>query len=470
MSLPAARRSSKDPASGVTVPSHGLHATATAVARKDVAREDGRVNVGTARRLLAAAGIALLLAACTGETVSVPTDRPHPSSPPAPSPTTPSLVTDTVRITAPREGSVLVRGAYPESDSRCRDAIQPKLTARYPGRLTVRRQDDGTLSLAVALPFDRYLEGIAEVPPSWPRAALEAQAIAARSYALATTGWDGAEGEELEQQICSTTSCQVYVGMPVGKVGDAPRWWAAVRRTDGRVLLYDGRPAETVYFSTSNGRTYGNDVVFGSSPLPYLRGVVERDDGASPTSHWRTTIPLGDLATYLHEGGLWPGGRRITRVVGDGSRLRVTGARGGTRTIDGAEFRGVVNTWAPCLHPDRFPAGVLPTTIPSRWMMATTQGAGAVFTGRGWGHGAGMVQWGAYGKAKRGYTPERILAAYYGGLRPMPYPEPGLIHVHIVDGLTQLRIVPSDEGAKVEGEDAGAGPIVVTGGDALTVS
>ena len=144
----------------------------------------------------------------------------------------------------------------------------------------------------MSLPFDRYLEGIAEVPPSWPAAALEAQAIAARSYALATTGWTGAEGDTLEQPICATTSCQVYRGIPVPPDPDHRRWVRAVRRTDGQVLLDGDRPATTVYFSTSNGRTYANEDVFGSAPLPYLRAVVEHDDGASPTSRWTVRLPL----------------------------------------------------------------------------------------------------------------------------------------------------------------------------------
>jgi stage II sporulation protein D len=348
------------------------------------------------------------------------------------------------------------------------DAIQPRLKARYPGRLTVRRADDGSLSLTVTLPFERYLEGIAEVPSSWPRAALEAQAVAARSYALATTGWDGAEGEQLENPICSTTACQVYRGIPVGRQGEIRRWYRAVSATDGLVLLHEERPAETVYFSTSNGRTYGNDEVFGSSPLPYLRGVVERDDGASPTSRWQARIPFDQLGTFLAAAGLWPERREIVDVRGDGARVTVTGERG-PRTLDGSEFRAAVNTWGPCLRPDRYPGGGLPVTIPSRWMTASSRAGAAVVTGRGWGHGAGMVQWGAYGKARRGWSAERILAFYYGGLRPEPFPEPGLIRVEIADGLTSLRVVPSAAGASIAGEPLGEGAIVVVGGDRLDV-
>ena len=179
-----------------------------------------------------------------------------------------------VRLTPPPGGSFLVRGRYPWAPTRCRDPEPTTLTGRFPGTLRVRRADDGTLSLTIALPFDRYLEGIAEVPSTWPKAALEAQAVAARSYALATTGWSGAEGEALGSAICATASCQVYRGIPVPPDPTHRRWVRAVHRTDGLVLRSGDRPATTVYYSTSNGRTYGTEDVVGCAPLPYLRPVV----------------------------------------------------------------------------------------------------------------------------------------------------------------------------------------------------
>ena len=218
----------------------------------------------------------------------------------------------------------------------------------------MRRTDDGTISLTVTLPFDRYLEGIAEVPPSWPAAALDAQAIAARSYALATTGWSGDEGDTLDQPICATTSCQVYRGIPVPPDPTHRRWIHAVRRTDGEVLLDAGRPATTVYFSTSNGRTYANEDVFGSAPLSYLRPVTERDDGASPTSRWRVRLPFGDLTAFLRAAGRWPFGRSIARATTSGDTLSVHGG-GTTRSIDAEDLRDDVNIWAPCLRPRHYP-------------------------------------------------------------------------------------------------------------------
>jgi hypothetical protein len=80
-----------------------------------------------------------------------------------------------------------------------------------------------------------------------------------------------------------------------------------------------------------------------------------------------------------------------------------------------------------------------------------------------------MVQWGAYGKARRGLSAEEILAFYYGGFGPQPFPEPGLIHVRVASGLTSLRIRPSEPGARINGEEVGRGTILVTGGDTLTI-
>lgn len=82
----------------------------------------------------------------------------------------------------------------------------------------------------------------------------------------------------------------------------------------------------------------------------------------------------------------------------------------------------------------------------------------------------GMVQWGAYGKARRGLSASDILAYYYGGLRPQSHPEPGLTRVQITTGLTVLRIVPSGPGAKIGGRPLDTGTVVIAGGDRLEVS
>jgi SpoIID/LytB domain protein len=382
---------------------------------------------------------------------------------------------DRVTLVAPAGGSILVHGTYPAQDSPCVRPVAHALDARYPGSLVAVRANDGTITLTVTLPFESYLEGIAEMPASWPEAALRAQAIAARTYALASTGWRGRPGEKLGSPICATTSCQVFRGIPVTDAAsmDIERWYAAVHATSGQVLVFDGRPAETLYSSTSNGRTHGNDEVFGTAPLPYLRPVPEHADLASPTSHWRASVPLDDLAAFLRAADQWPHDRPVARVSRRGSNIVVAGS-GVTRTMTVATFRSAINAWAPCLRPDVYPppswkGTPLPVTIPSLFFRLIPEDGSVDIVGRGSGHGVGMMQWGAYGRAIHGASAEQILAYYYGGLRPVRFTEPKIIRVQVATGLSSVSVEPSGPGARLDGRPI-EGTVRIDGGSALTIT
>jgi stage II sporulation protein D len=372
-----------------------------------------------------------------------------------------------VRFTTPMGESVLVHGEYPPVSSSCVEPYQPLLHARYRGTIEVSRAEDGSLRLISELSFEDYVKGIAEVPRDWPIAALKAQVVAARTYALNRYGFAETSGD---WDLCATTECQVYVGMRVeaGPWGD--RWVRAVQETTGQVLLYRGMPAVTYYSSTSPGRTFDVEDRFGGEALPYLRGVEEDDDGASPLSRWRVEVPFEDLARFLEVEGLWPGGR-IAQASVRGAGFRISGRRQVILTKD--ELRDALNDSASCLAPDRYPTSEpdgyrLPQTVPSVWYRARQEGSSLVLEGRGWGHGIGMVQWGAYGKAKRGMPYEDILAAYYGGLRPQAGDLPGRIRILVAEGLRRVTVVPSATGELDPAVDAGA-PWVITGGRRLRV-
>jgi SpoIID/LytB domain protein len=376
-----------------------------------------------------------------------------------------------VRFEASPGGSLLVHGTYPHVDSPCALTTQPLLHARYTGTIEVGRDTDGKLFVIGELPFEEYLEGIAEVPRTWPLAALKAQVVAARSYALAHMAYPDATGDRLGYQLCATDACQVYRGLGVsgGPYGD--RWERAVARTAGEVLLHHGRPADTLYSSTSPGYTIGNEDVFGSAPLPYLRPVTERDDGDSPVSHWRVRLPYADVRRFLQRAGHW-GDESVNSVSLSGENIVVSGG-GATEKLDAAHFRTHINEWAHCLDPGTYPTidtdGTrLPQTVPSRWFDMTAEGDGVVLEGRGWGHGVGMVQWGAYGKARRGLSYEEILSFYYGGLRPQSYDGPDSIRVGIAVGLDSVKISAAGE-VSVVGRDAPPGPWRVNGGRRLRV-
>ncbi len=358
-----------------------------------------------------------------------------------------------------------MHGTYPAVLSHCLDAGRPVLHARFGGAIEVGRDDDGSLFVVGELPFEDYLKGIAEVPLSWPIEALKAQAVAARSYALARLGSPDAAAIHFGYDLCATAFCQVYRGVGVEAGPWGGRWVRAVTDTRGQILLYRGEPATTFYFSTSNGRTFHNEDVFGGDPLPYLRSVQERDDGASPVSRWSVRMPLHDLSRFLRDAGLWSG-PDVRRVVQHGPLLTIAG---GDRSLalTRSELRLALNTSAPCLDPDRYP-GDLPQTVPSRWFSATVRGGELRIQGRGWGHGVGMVQWGAYGKALRGMGYENILAYYYGGLRPEIVSEPATIRVGIATGLRGVTVAPSGS-AEVTGLSVGPGPWRFTGGRQLRV-
>jgi stage II sporulation protein D len=136
------------------------------------------------------------------------------------------------------------------------------------------------LQVVNALPLESYLLGVVgeEMPHTWPAAALEAQAVAARSYALA----------ELENVVTARaydlfgdTRSQVYGGI----AGESPEVTAAVRATAHQAVLYAGKVATTYFFSTSGGKTASAADVWGK-PAPYLVSVADPYDTLSPYHDW----------------------------------------------------------------------------------------------------------------------------------------------------------------------------------------
>jgi stage II sporulation protein D len=148
----------------------------------------------------------------------------------------------------------------------------------YHGTLALRSNGHG-VSVINGLSLDTYLRGVvpSESPSHWPLAALEAQAVAARSYAVAElrpNSW---------YDLVPTTADQVYGGV----AAERPRSDHAVYATLGQVLTWDGHVARTYYSSSSGGRTEAvQDAWSGSGPIPYLRSVTDPYDTYSPHHNW----------------------------------------------------------------------------------------------------------------------------------------------------------------------------------------
>jgi SpoIID/LytB domain protein len=368
----------------------------------------------------------------------------------------------------------MVKATFPPNPNVCQANQPHDLSAAYPGTLEVGRQPNGGLYLITELTFPQYLKGIAEVPTSWPQQALEAQVVAARTYAISHMNAGGAQARALDYNLCSTDACQVYRGLQSGNgtYAQDPNWARAVDDTAGQILEYQGKPIDAFYFSTSNGHTYSSADIFGGSAVPYLQPVTESDDTSSPTSNWSVRMPLGDLAEILRLSGSW-GSEPIETVAQEGDTIQVAGG-GKSASMALSSFRNRLNIQGTCLTPQRYPTpatggGNLPQVVPSVWMTLRQDGAAIVMTGRGWGHGVGMVQYGAKGKADRGLTYAKILAYYYGGLTPVRVAEPGSIRVLLATGVQQVTVAPSGP-VRVDGAPGASGTVTITGGSSMTVA
>lgn len=310
---------------------------------------------------------------------------------------------------------------------------------RFAGPLEVGASTSG-LGLTERTTLDGYLEGIAEVPFNWPREALRAQAVAARTY-LAWTLSRGrtSSGRRYGYDICATTACQVYAGVGVVEGWGGDRWREAVESTSDEILTHLGEPAQALYSSTSGGRTRNVEDVFpGASPTPYLR-AVESPSEDSPFVDWGFEVSADEMALLLEDAGLLEGGLVdvSTRVTDDGDGSWVVTIEGteGTRRIGTWELRTALNAAAsrvlpdtlPVMRPDvdrRYPQTILSPTF-TVWkegrFVPPIGGPPRVdtvyrFQGHGWGHLVGMSQFGAEAMASRGSTYQEILGHYYGGL------------------------------------------------------
>ncbi|WP_291986419.1 SpoIID/LytB domain-containing protein [Luteitalea sp.] len=247
---------------------------------------------------------------------------------------------------------------------------------------------------------------IAVAAPDGPlaRPVYEAQAIVARTYALAVRGRHAADGFDL----CSTTHCQVYQPDQWRRSRWAAEVDAAVRRTRGRFLASAGRPIEAVFHAHCGGHTSAAAEVWRSVGAPYLQGVDDPFCLREQAAPWTATLPLDTLRTALN--------RRPRTEVGDRlDGVQVLRRDAGGRVVEVA----VSGTRAPVVTGEDFRLAVLaaagPRSLRSARFDVQRVGADLVFTGRGSGHGVGLCQTGLIGRLRAGQSAEQALAAYYPG-------------------------------------------------------
>jgi stage II sporulation protein D len=232
------------------------------------------------------------------------------------------------------------------------ELLQSRHLLRW-GRLEVGRVHDGRVARprAVAvMPLSRYLGGLGEMPASWPREALRAQAIAARSYALATVA---ARGQRSGAGRWNGCDCGVY-----GDVRDqhysgyakergvwGARWTAAVRSTGHLTVRHRSRVVQAFYSSSTGGHTASN-TVWGSTPLPWLPSQPDLDDrarGRNPNYRWRVELSAATVSRRLASLGVGQvTGLAVTRrVPASANRVGTVRVQGTRRSVlvPGSSFR-----------------------------------------------------------------------------------------------------------------------------------
>src|SRR5207253_1902670 len=198
--------------------------------------------------------------------------------------------------------------------------------------------DGGKLRAINVVGLEQYLYGVvpSEMPYTWAPEALKVQAVAARSYALATKRSGGFD-------VYRDTRDQVYLGLDHEK----PSSNAAVDATAGKVLLYDGAVAKTYFFSTSGGRTASAEDIWGTA-IPYLVSVPDPYDSISPYHDWGPfAFSAAKLGRALHAGGAVSDVQAALNPSGRVSALTVETAAG-ERSFQASSLRkvlGLRSTW-----------------------------------------------------------------------------------------------------------------------------
>jgi stage II sporulation protein D len=215
----------------------------------------------------------------------------------------------------------------------------------YRGALELRPAAHGGVNAIDVVALEDYVRGVIanEVSASWPAAALQAQAVASRTFAL--TAHAGPTGAF---DVYADTRSQVYRGV----AGEQPATDAAAAATAGQIVTYGGSPAITYFFSTSGGRTENVENAFAGAPAdPWLRGVPDPYD-SGPLHSWGP-LRMGFTAAGARLRGLVRGAFEGIEVVRRGFSPRiidayVLGAQGAT-PVTGDELAsrlGLYGTWA----------------------------------------------------------------------------------------------------------------------------
>jgi len=265
---------------------------------------------------------------------------------------------------------------------------------RYRGSFRVLAKNDGKIQVINNVDLEAYLYGVVpkEMSPGWAGDALKAQAVSSRTYALYVKG----KSTDKPYDLVATTTSQVYGGYDA----ETPASTRAVDATRGEVMTYNGRLVIAYFHANSGGFTESAKNVWGAD-LPYLRGIRDPYSDNIPGGTWELSLSYQAIQDRLNQYGLNVGAISWVRPVdispsGRSLRIEVVSTRGRT-VLKSNDFRlkmGAMELKSTLFRLHESPDGLR-------------------IRGKGFGHGVGMSQWGAYRMAQAGHDYRDILRHYY---------------------------------------------------------
>lgn len=281
----------------------------------------------------------------------------------------------------------------PERDVRIVPAFDGTLKVGerfYRGSLRALVNDDGKLLLVNEVPLESYIGGVlgAEMPLDYPRAALEAQAVAARTYALHEIRQSELDGRNELFHVFDDTRSQVYAGT----LRETDKARAVVAATRGVTLLSGGRLFCAYFCSTCGGHTEPAQLFFDVPAISPLAGRPCEYCEGGKWRRWNVTLSKADMCAKL-------GVKDVSklRVAEKAPGIHALRIEAGGRSWNGLEFRLLVGA----------------DKLPSTAFEVEDRGDVYAFRGTGYGHGVGMCQVGSKGMAELGYEAAEILKFYY---------------------------------------------------------
>lgn len=295
--------------------------------------------------------------------------------------------------------------AVPDQGAENAGIIKGKISTNgqvYNGYIEVKKDRNG-LYLINEIPFEKYVEGVVaeEAGKGWNLEALKVQAVIVRTYAAYYRNLNAGKDYHLTSSVLS----QVYKGENTDSLIAS-----AVRETAGEILTYEGKPVEAFYHSTCGGKTELPEEVWGEGKKhPYLKSTVCFDE-SSPYNNWKRKFSFEEIERVLGIKQI-----RDISIASVTSTGRVKALKILAETAPASE-----RTDMPAAEQIEFKAADLRRLLgykelPSTLFTINVSEKEAVFTGKGYGHGIGLCQWGALEMTKQGKNYKEILEYYYPG-------------------------------------------------------